>query len=222
MEINLTQQEIKFLKQFAKKQQDGAKDNVGTLTPIHVVERKHKHFVEDGSDEAWIDPDNEYEEFESFDDLVEARIKRGENLPPYGEVKYEDVNDVWIDDQKSYCKAYGINAYSGRYVESHQPVAFFLILDEAKRYKNGYQSHNCGDCRVYTYGLGYSNTGDMPTFRALLMRLGQQLITSEETKGLEVEQDGKKRINAKKPATITAKIIVTLARDVQCATKRIN
>ena len=101
--IELNTRELKFLAEFAEKQYEGAEDNVGTRTPIHVVERKEEYF-------------------------------------------------------------------------SHRPVAFFLIRDEALRYRDGYQAHNCGDCRIYTYGLGYSNNGDLPVFRELLMKLGKQLL----------------------------------------------
>ena len=54
MKINgfeITEQEKKFLAEFAEKQYEGAEDNLGTATPIHIVERAEKDFVEDGSDE---------------------------------------------------------------------------------------------------------------------------------------------------------------------------
>ena len=177
--IELSEKEAKFLKQFALKQGEGAKDNAGTMTPIHVVERIRKEFIEDGSGEAWIDACEEYgyEAYESFDDLISARRENGEDLPLYKDVYCQDVNDVFISDEKEYCEAYGISVRSGRYFKYVEPVAFFFTLDEAKRYKNEYQSHNCSDCRIYTYGLGYSNKGDMPSFRALLMRMGQQILS---------------------------------------------
>ena len=182
MNIELSEKEVGFLKQLALKQGENAKDNVGTMTPIHIVERIRKEFVEDESGEVWVDACEEYgyEAYESFDDLISARRNNGEDLPLYEAVKYGDVNDVFITDEKEYCKAYGIEAFSGSYVKYTEPVAFFFILDEAKRYKNEYQSHNCSDCRIYTYGLGYSNKGDVPSFRALLLRMGQQLLSKEQ------------------------------------------
>ena len=176
MWIELKDKERKYLIEFAQKQHDCAKDNVGTRTPIHLVERMTRHFVEDGSDEAWLDADNEYAEYDSFGELIEARNKNGDELPSYEDVVFEDINDVWICDYKSYCEAHGINAISGRHIETYQPVAFFLIRDEAKRYRDDYQKHNCQDCRIFTYSLGYANKGDFPVFRALLMDLGKQLI----------------------------------------------
>lgn len=176
MNLELTDKERKFLAEFAEKQYEGAKSNVGTCTPIHVVERIEKDFVEDASDEVWVDADNEYEAYESFEDLVDARRQRGEKIPDYDDVEYETVGDVWINGRADYCKAYQINAYSGRYVTHTRPVAFFLIRDEAVRYRNGYQAHNCHDCRIFTYGLGYANNGDLPVFRELLMKMGKAVL----------------------------------------------
>ena len=180
MDIILTEIEKKFLTEFAKKQFEGADDNLGTRTPIHLVERKHREFISDGSEEVWIDSDNG-QEFDSFDDLINFKRENGYDLPDYDDVDCTTVNEVWIYSHESYLKAFRINAYSGRFVEHYQPIAFFFTLDEAKRYKNEYQKHNCADCRTYTYSLGYDNRGDMPVFRALLMRLGQELLKETET-----------------------------------------
>ena len=174
--MNLKEDEIQFLKEFAEKQKEGSVDNVGTRTPIHVVERADKTFVQCVDGEIWIDADNEYSEYGSLDDLISARKKNGELLPDFGEVNLEWVNEVFVTNENEYIEAYNLNVYRGRYVISHRPVAFFFILDEAKRYKDGYQKHNCGDCRIYTYGIGYSNNGDMPVFRELLMKMGTALM----------------------------------------------
>ena len=179
VKIELNAQELKYLAEFAKKQYEGAKANLGTRTPIHVVERLEKHFSQgDGSE--WLCEDNEYEVYNTFDDMLEDLRKQGMDLPPYDDVEYEDVNDIWIDDEEAYCKAYGIHAQRGSIIETYRPVAFFLIRDEAVRYKDGYQKHNCDKCRIYTYGLGYSNDGDLPVFRELLMKIGKQLLQEGE------------------------------------------
>lgn len=177
--IELNTRELKFLAEFAEKQHDGAKDNVGTRTPIHVVERKEEYFSQ-GDGDDWMCEDNEYEIYGSFDDMLEDLRKNGMELPPYDDVEYEDVNDIWISDEEAYCKAYGIHAQRGSIIETYRPVAFFLIRDEAVRYKDGYQKHNCDKCRIYTYGLGYSNDGDLPVFRELLMKIGKQLLQEGE------------------------------------------
>jgi len=180
MDISLNEKEVTFLKELASKQYDNAKDNVGTATPIHVVERIRKEFVVDGSEEIWVDVENEYKGYDSFEDLIEARQISGENIPTFYDVQWKEVNGNTIIDEKDYCEEYGLEIYTGRYVTWFEPIAFFLVLDEAKRYKNEYQSHNCGDCRIYTYGLGYSNNGDLPIFRELLMKMGKQLLSETE------------------------------------------
>jgi hypothetical protein len=43
MNIELNEREAKLLAEFAAKQHEGAKDNIGTATPIHVVERTEKY-----------------------------------------------------------------------------------------------------------------------------------------------------------------------------------
>jgi hypothetical protein len=83
MNIEFTEKERKFLAEFAAKQYEGAKDNLGTCTPIHVVERIQKEFIPDGSGEAWVDDDDDYKIYESFDDLIAARRENGEDLPNY-------------------------------------------------------------------------------------------------------------------------------------------
>lgn len=173
--LELTEKETAFLAEFATKQYEGADDNLGTRTPIHVVERREQYFsTGDGSE--WICEDNEYKLYPNFDAMIEDLQKEGRELPAYEDVEYEDVNDIWISSEEDYCEAYGINARSGQIIDTYRPVAFFLIRDEALRYRDGYQAHNCKDCRIYTYGLGYSNNGDLPVFRELLMKLGKQLL----------------------------------------------
>lgn len=172
--IELTEQEAKYLAEFAEKQYEGADANLGTRTPIHVVERKEEYFSQgDGSE--WLCEDTEYEVYKTFDEMLEDLRKTGKELPPYDEVEYGDVNDVWISDEESYCEAYGIHAQRGTIIDTYRPVAFFLIRDEALKYRDGYQAHNCEKCRIYTYGLGYSNNGDLPVFRELLMKMGRQI-----------------------------------------------
>lgn len=197
MNIDLTEYEQQMLSAFAKKQYDGAKDNVGTMTPIHVVERICTQYVESSEGNAWLWSDGydctQY--FDNFDEMLEhEREFSGRNLPQYSDVEYEDVETsdgrkIWIDDEKAYCKAFDIQAYKCCAVVYSEPVAFFFIRDEAVRYKDGYQAHNCGDCRIYTYGLGYSNYGDLPAFRALLMRMGKMINKKLENKPEENAND---------------------------------
>ncbi|MBO5008588.1 MAG: hypothetical protein J6D26_07115 [Clostridia bacterium] len=181
--FEFNEQEKKFLKEFYEKQHSGAKDNVGTMTPIHVVERIRKEYVESEEGDAWLWTDDyEWKTFDNFDEMLNhARKATKKEYPPYEEVEYEEVDDIWIESEKTYCKAYGIKAYPCKMVQYTEPVAFFFILDEAKRYKNDYQSHNCRDCRIYTYSMGYSNYGDLPVFRELLLKMGKRLIEDEKS-----------------------------------------
>lgn len=177
MDIQLTEREREMLAAFAGKQYEGAPDNLCTRTPIHVVERVYKDFARDESGNEWLCEDADWKVFDSFDAMLEyLQDSKGKVLPSFEDVKYERINDIWIDSEHAYCEAYDITAYPGNIIYSTRPVAFFFIRDEAVRYKDGYQSHNCADCRIYTYGLGYNNDGDMPVFRALLMRLGEEVI----------------------------------------------
>lgn len=178
MNIELTQKERDFLSEFAEKQYEGAHDNVGTATPIHVVERREKVFVYSEYGDDWQCEDLQYQIFGDFNAMLGALIRDGKELPAYEDVEYTDeetTNGVWIDSEKAYCEAFGINAVRGQVITIYRPVAFFLIRDEAVRYMEGYQAHNCEDCRVYTYGLGYSNYGDLPIFRNLLLKMGETL-----------------------------------------------
>ncbi len=170
--IKLSDVEISFLKMFAQNQYDGAKDNVGTRDAIHIVERRNRNFMYDEYGDIWIDRDNDYTAYNSFDEMIQARIDRGENLPLYKTVEYEWVNDILIDSPRKYCRAYNVSASPARYIDTYHPVAFFFVLEEAKRYMNDYQSHNCTNCKIYTHSLGYANNGDMPVFRRLLLKMG--------------------------------------------------
>ena len=157
MNIELTEKEKKFLSDFAQKQCAGSKDNLGTMTPIHVVERKRKEVIDCPDGEQWLLIDDCYSDvFNDFDTMLEHIIEKETDmeLPAYKVVEGKDINGIYIIDEKDYCKAFEINAYRCSVVESYEPVAFFFILDEAKRYKEGYQSHNCENCRIFTYGLG--------------------------------------------------------------------
>lgn len=94
--------------EFAEKQHEGAKDNIGTRTPIHVVERIRKEYVESEEGDAWLWTDNyDWKTFDSFDEMLDhARKAAKKEYPPYEEVKYEEVDDIWIESEKTYCKAF--------------------------------------------------------------------------------------------------------------------
>ena len=177
--ININAEEQKFLMDFAEKQAEGCRDNIGTMTPIHVVERRDVAFFpsEDGDTYNY---DGHCED--SLDKLIQhINDQRPFPLPSYDSVYLTDVEtadgeEIFITDATKYIEAYCPDVQVGFTVCSYRPVAFFLIRDEAVRYMTGYQAHNCANCRIFTYGLGYSNYGDLPCFRNLLMRLGTALL----------------------------------------------
>lgn len=139
MTIELTEREKQLLSIFAEKQCDGAKDNVGTMTPIHVVERIRTEYVESSEGDAWIWMDNnEYKAFDNFDVMVAyAREQTKGNYPKYEDVEYEDVEkdgeEIWIESEEAYCRAFGIDAFRATAIQYTEPVAFFLIRDLRKR-----------------------------------------------------------------------------------------
>ena len=187
LKFNLKDKEKAFLKEFYEKQHDGAKDNLGTRDAIHVVERICKEFVS-SEDGYWVVPYSD-EEYDRFEDLIEALNHEEDKYPNFDDVCDTTYNGIYIESDIDYVRAFGIEAYKGKYVTYTSPVAFFFILDEAKRYKNDYQAHNCSDCRIYTYGLGYSNYGDLPVFRNMLLNMGKELIENEEGAKNENKED---------------------------------
>ena len=186
--VELTELESNFLKQFAEKHYPGAEDNLSTRDPIFVVERKCElpapQYYGDGKEKyiAW----HNCERFEA--DKPEELVKQILQIEPLPfETATEEMTVVingeehFILDEDDYFKAY-LEPYGIKIVEKFgthitwTPVAFFFTLAEARRYRDEYQSHNCTNCRIYGYGLGYSNKGDLPTFRSLMLRMGQALL----------------------------------------------
>ncbi|QVW28837.1 hypothetical protein [Bacillus phage SWEP1] len=196
--FNLTDKQIELLKEFNSKHHDGAEDNRYTSDAIHVVQRERKGFIPfvdelldyyDGDDMRYTWDDDYEVWYEKPEELVADYYEgNGEYCPieikPYGEVEYshmEDVygDEVYIHDEEAYCKAYGIDhVHIAFETKEWEDVAFFLILDKAKAYRQ-YQAHNLGKSRVYTYSAGYDNRGDLPVFRNMLLAMGKQLDGEE-------------------------------------------
>lgn len=185
--IDINERQEMFLRQFAERQFDGAPDNLSTRTPIFVVEREHELIAPEGYGDGktffsyWHD--GEHLLAETADELIE-KVTGAKPIPLSEAIEAMNIivggNEVFVVDEKDYLEAYGIEGFEK--LETHttyKPVAFFLTLAEAKRYKNDYQSHNCGNCRIYGYGLGYSNKGDLPEFRNMLMKIGTALLNYE-------------------------------------------
>ncbi|KLU66736.1 hypothetical protein DEAC_c14040 [Desulfosporosinus acididurans] len=192
--INLTDEQEKFLKLFSKNHYPGAHDNVCTPQPIHVVQSYNPSYVPFGEDTAeYYDSDDlrfcwdsEYGMW--FKSDIEA-IKgwydyHNEECPipiePFSQLEFEEIEDVTgqevqILDYKDYFKAYGIEWIAMAWeLEDWKDIAYFFILEEAKRYMD-YQSHNLKKPRTYTLHGGYSNKGEYHHFWQLLYDIGKEL-----------------------------------------------
>lgn len=193
--VELTDQQEKFLKEFAQKQHNGAEDNRYTGNAFHVVENKRYKYLpyhEDLEDYFTHLPlvfttDHDYDYW--YEDEVELVKEwylygsRGDcpiEIKPFNEIR--DGYFVTIEEEKEYIstwndyfKAYGIEILAMAWKDIYwEQVAFFFILDEAKSYME-YQKHNLREPRVYTYSAGYANQGDFVPFRNLLLKMGEQL-----------------------------------------------
>ncbi len=191
IEIDITEEQEKYLKEFANKQYPGAKDNLCTAMPIHVVQTR---------DDVYFEPNSEYGENNIFIDEDGNEYNTAEEVVRcyyecYGEdpkieiegyeygmtLKDEQGKTCIIQSYEEYFEIYKMEWEDVQYlarVKRYSDVAFFFILEEAKRYIK-YQSHNLNNPRVYTYSGGYGNDGEYTHFFNLLMSIGKQLNTKE-------------------------------------------
>jgi len=197
--LTLTEEQVKFLKQFAAKQYHGAKDNLCTGYPIHMVETKRYDYVPYHPDIAWAYEDNPlsftYDEdyelwFEDEKEMVEEwreysgdeseiEIKTFEELKG-NRVENPDGMQMYVNNYEDYFKMYGVKLVAMSWKKPYyEKVAPFFILEEAKRYIE-YQRHNLHKPRVYTYGAGYANYGDFTHFWEVLMQAGSELNKTEK------------------------------------------
>lgn len=93
-----------------------------------------------------------------------------------------DGEEHVITNKEDYMIAYGldpteITKHFGEYY--YETVAYFFVLEEAKKYMNEYQRHNLCHPRTYTVSPGYGNYGDFVPFWNLLNSIGHQLNTKE-------------------------------------------
>lgn len=186
--IDINDEQVRFLKQFAEKQAEGSRDNVCTRKPLHLVQTERIEYVHDGGDNGdynvFINADDvELPIFENERDLV---LKYGEYDDPDDVMDFEtayacdSVNDMIITDYNDYFEAYGITSPIERLsaVRRYETVAYFFILENAKAYMS-YQSHHLKNPRTYTVTCGYSNKGEYESFFDLLMSIGQQLNSND-------------------------------------------
>lgn len=188
--IELTEEQEHFLKEFAAKHYEGSKHNVGTHQPIHMVQTRRERIVDpdyDSADEVkYVVPDWDYQDFDSAEELVRAWYE-DKDCPieivsfkdAYRANRFIDIHgeEQVILDEEEYLEAYGID--EKQYDKVHrayyyETIAFFFILDEAKKYIE-YQGHNLRSPRTYTMGGGYANKGEYHHFWELLFSMGLKL-----------------------------------------------
>lgn len=163
MNIELTKNEIKFLKQYAEvyKHERGIDC---TADPIVVVEDLEELVAEEGYGDntiyAWEDS--------TYYSIEELKKELTEN----GYSKREIA--LFCDDleYQGNCKDGEIQKLSVH--RRYYPKAYFLTRVEAERYVK-YQSHNLKEPRVYTRYCGYANSGDLQCLYKLLLKMGQEL-----------------------------------------------
>lgn len=182
--IELTDEQVSYLKQFAANQYEGAEDNVCTPKPLHLVQTQIEEYIHDGGGngeyDVYINTDDYSERFENERDLV---LKYGKYDNPDDVVDYEtayyekdSINDRTIYDIDDYFKAYGIDSAIEccSVVRRYETVAYFFILENAKKYIKA-QSHNLNNPRTFTVYRGYSNESEYEPFFDLLMSIGTKL-----------------------------------------------
>lgn len=182
--IDLTDEQVKFLKQFAANQHEGANDNLGTCKPLHLVQTEMLEYMHDGGGngdyDIYVKTDSlDGKEFTSERDLVleYGNYEKAEDVVNYDTAYYGDeINGKTICSLEDYFKAYGICSpvECCSVVKKYRTVAYFFILENAKEYLK-YQSHNLTNPRTYTVSCGYANKGEYEPFFDLLMTLGTQL-----------------------------------------------
>lgn len=195
-----TEQEINFIKKLAAKHMPGMPDNHCTADPIHVVEKKRYDYIPwfEGSQDyygdyplvmtiddeykMWFEDEQEmvadYMANNHMDDDIKFPIMSFEQLD--GQTVFlSDGEEIDVYSLEDYFRVYGIELKAMSWKKEYwEPVAYFFIREEAERYRE-YQKHNLGVSRVYTHNMGYSNHGDLPVFRDMLLRIGEQLNKEE-------------------------------------------
>lgn len=189
IDIELTEEQVKYLKQFAAKQYEGATDNVLTAKPLHLVQTQEKQYIYDGGgngclDDVYINTD-EYETspFETARDIVlkYGKYKNEEDVLDFDDAFIaEEINGYVINDLEDYLAAYDVPDNVIENIETcsvdirWRTVAYFFIRENALEYCNK-QSHNLNNPRVYSVYRGYGNEAEYEPFFDLLMAIGEKL-----------------------------------------------
>lgn len=180
LEIELTDLQVAMLKQFAANHHAGAKDNLGTYKPLHIVQEYDPYIIHGAAYECnevlyYCNENGQY--YDSPEELV-ANV----NNTPVDEVAPfridTEINQTKIYDLSDYFDAYGVCGEIVGSVRRYRNVSYHFSLIEAQRYIE-YQKHNLNNPRIYTVDPGYGNVGDYEPFWDLLMTIGTKINKSE-------------------------------------------
>lgn len=163
IELELSQKEIEFLKQYAKVYDEERKLDC-TRDPIVVVEDVEEIVTDDeyGYDETRYRYGDCF--YNTIENLREALI----------EEEKENIEEI-IEEVEEYGETLEGNIQKIPVIIRHNPVAYFLTRAEADKYCE-YQGHNLRRPRVYSRSTGYSNNGDLDCLLKLLLNTGRQLL----------------------------------------------
>jgi hypothetical protein len=169
MEINLTHSEKVFLKQYAKVYAAERKIDF-TRTPIVVVEVEEYIATPDGYHDKIIYLWEETE-YLNKDDLIDE-LREQEDFSD------DEILEIAIELEETGEALEGsIRVFPVQ--RTYRPVAYFLTRAEAEKYCQ-YQRHNLKRPRVFSRYVGYSNNGDLECLMQLLLRMGNDLLETEE------------------------------------------
>lgn len=188
LEIEISEEQERFLRQFAEKQYEDARDNLGTRKPIHLVQSKRLVYKYDGGGNGDYDVYLCYPEYENeiFPDERAVVLKYGDYDDPDKVVDYDTafadgIDGEIISDENDYFRAYGVleDIIKCSVDIEYDTVAYFFILENAREYIK-YQGHNLTEPKTFTVSGGYSNKGEYESFYDLLMSIGTKLLGGDE------------------------------------------
>ncbi len=179
--IKVTPDQEKWLKHFAEFQKEGARDNLGTSKPIHIVETRDEKVIFDNGDsgdqKAYFDIDTGGC-YETVEEILEDRGI--ENFLPYEEAYIEGVGEEFIWNEFDYLKAYGVKKVEKVSINyTYRPVSYHFTLQSAREYIK-YQGHNLKHPRTFTATPGYGHQGDYEHLFDFMMSAGTFLLEFDQ------------------------------------------
>ena len=189
IEVDITDNEYKFLKQYAEVY--GKEREIDyTADPIVLVQDRFKEYT--NPDYYFTGLDYELA-INGYDVTVDGLITSFEELTINirdilrehkftGKYITDIIDDITfklygLDSQDEFIENYDdVEIYIKKhyYKYKYKTVAYFLTRAEAEKYLQ-YQGHNLHHPRVYTSYSGYDNRGDYPALTKLLLKIGKML-----------------------------------------------